>query len=1022
MSLSSICIQRPVLTIVMSILIVLFGAIGYTFLGVREYPSVDPPIITVTTNYTGANPDVIESQITEPLEQNINGVAGIRSITSTSSLGISNIIVEFNLNEDLEAAANDVRDRVSRAARMLPTDLTNPPVVTKSDANSDAIITMTVSSDTKNNLEVCDYAERFIQERLETIPGVSQIQVWGEKKYAIRLWMDPQKMAAYQLAPLDVDNALTAENVELPSGKIRGNTTELMIKAESKLKTPEEFNNMVIKQVGDQSVRMKDIGYAELGPENYETILKQGGVPMIGLSVVPLPGANYIDISDEFYRRFEIIKKDIPKDYNINVALDTTKFIRRSISEVQETLLLAFCLVILVIFLFLRDWRSTIIPVIAIPISLISAFFIMYIAGFSINVLTLLAIVLATGLVVDDAIVVLENIYSKVEKGADPIEASHRGSKEIFFAIISTTLTLAAVFLPIIFLQGFTGRLFREFGITLAGSIIVSAFVSLTLTPMMSSRMLRHREHQSWFYEKTEPFFNSLINSYRTALGRFMGHRQWSFIIIFISIGIIFLIGATLKSELSPLEDRNLVRMTATSPEGSSFDYMSNYMDRIVKFIYDSVPDTKLCYTVTAPGFSGAGSVNRGVGRLVLIDANQREPTQQQITDYLSGKAKNFTGAQIYFTQEQSIGTSGAARTSLPVQFVVQNADFDKLQKIVPKFYEEVSKDLTFQVVDVNLKFNKPELNVSIDRDRARDLGVSAMNISQTLQYAYSEPRLGYYTMNGEQYQIIGQVTRENRDKPLDLRSLYVKNDKGELIQMDNLVKINEQSSPPQLYHYNRYKSATFSAGLAKGKALGDGIEEMRKIAKKLLDPSFSTSLTGISRDFAESSSNIIFAFLLALVLIYLVLSAQFESFSDPFTIMLTVPLAIAGAVLSLWYFSKTLNIFSEIGIIMLIGLVTKNGILIVEFANQRKAKGLTVMEAVQEAAVSRFRPILMTSLATVLGALPIALALGAGAKSRVSMGIVVIGGLLFSLILTLFVIPAMYSYLTKSQKSKVKS
>ncbi len=1008
MSLSSICIQRPVLTIVMSILIVLFGIIGYTYLGVREYPSVDPPIITVSTNYTGANPDVIESQITEPLEQNINGVSGIRSITSTSSLGRSNIIVEFNLSEDLEAAANDVRDRVSRATRLLPTDLDNPPVVTKSDANSDAIITMTVSSDIKNELEVCDFAERFIQERLETIPGVSQIQVWGEKKYAIRIWMDPQKLAAYKLAPLDVSKALNENNIELPSGKIRGLATELMIKAESKLKTPEEFNNMIIKQIGDQTVRLKDIGKAQLGPENYETILKQAGIPMIGLAIVPLPGANYIDIADEFYKRLEQIKKDIPKDFKLNIVLDNTKFIKRSIDEVQETLLIAFGLVVLIIFLFLRDWRSTLIPVLAIPISLISAFFIMYIAGYSINVLTLLAIVLATGLVVDDAIVVLENIYSKVELGEDPIEASHRGSKEIFFAIISTTITLAAVFLPIIFLQGFTGRLFREFGITLAGSIIVSAFVSLTLTPMMSSRMLKHRDHRSWFYDKTEPFFAALINSYRNSLEKFM-HKRWlAFLIIGISIAIMFVLGSTLQSELSPVEDRNLVRLTATSPEGSSFDYMSEYMDRMIKFVYDSVPEVKMAFSVTAPSFAGAGAVNMGSSRISLVDPNLRQRSQQDVTDYLSAKVKTFTGARAFITQEQSIGTSGQSRTALPVQFVVQSSDFDKLKKIVPKFFDEASKN------------NKPELNISIDRERANALGVSAQDISQTLQYAYSEPRLGYYTMNGEQYLIIGQVARENRSKPLDLNSLYVKNKNGELIQMDNLVKINEQSSPPQLYHFNRYKSATFSAQLSKGKALGDGIEEMKMISEKLLDQSFTTSLSGISRDFAESSSNIIFAFLLALVLIYLVLSAQFESFSDPLTIMLTVPLAMAGAVLSLWYFNKTLNIFSEIGIIMLIGLVTKNGILIVEFANQRKEQGLDVMQAVKEAAISRFRPILMTSLATMLGALPIALALGAGAKSRVSMGIVVIGGLMFSLILTLFVIPAMYSYLSK--KLKVKS
>lgn len=1014
MSLPSLSLKRPVLAIVMSIVIVLFGAIGFKFLGVREFPSIDPPIITVRTNYTGANADIIESQITEPLEKAINGIAGVRTISSSSNQGSSIITVEFNLDADLEGAANDVRDKVSQAQRQLPQNIDAPPVVSKADANSDAIISMTVQSNTKNQLEVNDYATNVLLERLQTIPGVSTVQIWGEKKYAMRLWIDPAKLAAYSLTFTDVQNALDRENIELPSGKIAGNATELSVKTYGRLVTEKDFNNMVIKTSGSDIVRFNDIGEAILGPENEETMLKESGVPMVALAIVPQPGSNYVEIADEFYKRYESIKKDIPEDIKVDIALDNTKFVKKSIAEVGETLLIAFGLVVLIIYLFFRDWLIAVRPLIDIPVSLIGAFFIMYVSGFTINVLTLLGIVLATGLVVDDGIVVTENIFKKLEEGKDKHTAAREGSEEIFFAVIATSITLAIVFLPIIFLQGFVGSLFREFGIVVAGAVLISAFVSLTLTPVLNVLLTRKdATKRTWLYEKTEPFYRSLDEGYRRALQGFMKFRWVAIILTFVCFGLIFLVGSNLKSELAPLEDRNALRMSITTPEGTSYDYMDKYINKISDFIIDSIPDKRIVLSVTAPGFAGSGAVNTGFVRVMLGDPEDRERSQQQIADMINAKVGRFNEGKAFVIQEQTISTGGAASRGLPVQYVIKNLDFNKIKEKLPLFLEEANKSDVFQGVDVNLKFNRPELQIEIDRLKAAEMGVSVLDISRTLQLALSGNRLGYFIMNGKQHQVIGQVSRADRDDPIDLKGFYVRNNEGRLIQLDNLLKVIEQSNPPQLYHYDRYKSATVSAGIANGKTMSDAIAEMDRIKAKVLDESFSTDLSGSARDFAESSSNIWFALGLALILIYLVLAAQFESFIDPFIIMTTVPLAIAGALVSLWLFGQTLNIFSQIGIIMLIGLVTKNGILIVEFANHKRREGEEKMEAVVDAAALRLRPILMTTMATALGALPIALALGAGAQSRVGLGVVIIGGLMFSLILTLFVIPGMYSYMS---------
>lgn len=1009
MSLSSVSIKRPVLATVMSVVIVVFGIIGYNFLGIRDFPSVDPPIINVRTTYTGANSDVIESQITEPLEKAINGVPGIRNITSTSSVGSSNITVEFDLDADLETAANDVRDKVSQAQRQLPQDITAPPVVSKADANADNIITVSVKSNKRNITQVNDYAENVLMEGLQTIPGVSAINLQGTRQYAMRLWIDPAKLTALGLAANDISTALNRENVELPAGKIEGNKTELSIRAVGKMTTEKEFNDLIIRADSNRVIRLSDVGYAVLGSANEQTAFKESGSLQVSLAIVPQPGANYVEIAKEFYVRFEQLKKDLPDDIEVKVLVDKTKFIKQSIEEVEETLAISFVLVVIIIYLFFRDWLIAFRPLIDIPVSLVGTFFIMYACGFSINILTLLGIVLATGLVVDDGIVVTENIYKKIEEGMEVRRAAFEGSREIFFAVISTSITLAAVFLPVMFLQGFTGRLFREFAVVVAGSVLISAFVSLSLTPMLSVKFVRKNHKKSKFYERTEPFFNRMTNAYTETLVGFMKRRWIAVVVLVASIGIIWALNDQIPSELAPLDDRSFLRYSVTGPEGSSYEFMADYMDKVSNMVADSVPEATMNVEIVAFG-GGSGGVNSGLGLIGLVDPDQRKRSQQDIADMLTKALQKYPDARTIVTQEQTISAGGGgARNAQPIQYVLQNQNFDKIRDVLPKFMAEVQQSPVFVTPDVNLKFTKPELKITTDRERARDLGVSVADIAQALQLYYSNSRLSYFLMNGKQYQVIAQADRANRDEPLDLKTLYVRNSRGELIQLDNLVKVEENATPPSILHFNRFKAATIQAGLAPGYTISDGIKEMDRISKSTLDETFSTALSGASRDFAESGSNILFAFIFALLLIYLVLAAQFESFKDPIIVMFTVPLAVAGAYLSLWLFDQTLNIFGQIGIITLVGLVTKNGILIVEFANQRMEHGVQKYEAVVEAATARLRPILMTSLAVVLGSVPIALALGAGAKSRVSLGIVIIGGMLFSLVLTLYVIPTMY-------------
>ena len=1009
MNISELSIRRPVWSTVLTIIILLFGFIGYSYLGVREFPSVDNPIISVTCSYPGANADVIENQITEPLEQNINGIPGIRSMSSVSSQGQSRITVEFELSVDLETAANDVRDKVSRAQRYLPRDC-DPPTVTKADADATPILMVTIQSDKRSLLELSEIADLTVKEQLQTISDVSGVQIWGEKRYSMRLWLDPAKMAGYGITPADVKSALDRENVELPSGSIEGNTTELTIRTLGLMHTSQEFNDLVVREDADRIIRLSDVGRAELGPQDTRSYMKMNGIPMVGIVVIPQPGANHIEIADEVYRRMESMKKDLPEDVVTDYGFDNTRFIRASIDEVKQTVYEAFLLVIIIIFLFLRNWRVTLIPCIVIPVSLIGTFFLMYVAGFSINVLSMLAVVFSVGLVVDDAIVMTENIYIRIERGMSPKEAGIEGAKEIFFAVISTSITLIAVFFPIVFMEGMTGRLFREFSLVISGAVVISTFAALTITPMLATKLLVRQEKQSWFYNKTEPFFVWLNNFYSRTLAGFLRRRWIALPLVALMIGLIGWLWGSIPAEMAPLEDRSQITINTRGSEGATYEYLRDYTEGINRLVDSLVPEAR---AVTARVSSGRGNV-----QIALKDIATRERTQMEIAEEVSAAVRTRTKARA-FVQQQS--TFGGRRGSMPVQYVLQATNIERLQEVLPEFMRKVYESPVFQMADVDLKFSKPEARIAINRDKANLLGVSTRNIAQTLQYGLSGQRLGYFYMNGKQYEILAEINRQQRNKPADLKSIYVRSDKGEMIQLDNLITLEENVAPPQLYHYNRFLSATVSAGLAKGKTIGQGLDEMDRIAEQTLGDDFRTALAGDSKEFRESSSSLIFAFLLAIVLIYLILAAQFESFKDPLVIMLTVPLAIAGALVFMAANGQTMNIFSQIGIIMLIGLVAKNGILIVEFANQKQDAGLNKREAIEQASLQRLRPILMTSASTILGLLPLTMASGEGAQGRIAMGVAVVGGMVVSTLLTLYIVPAIYSYVSTDRIRKTK-
>lgn len=859
MNISELSIRRPVLATVMTVIILLFGMIGYFYIGVREYPSVDNPIISVSCSYAGANADVIENQITEPLEQNINGIPGIRSLTSVSQQGQSRITVEFELSVDLETAANDVRDKVSRAQRYLPRDC-DPPTVSKADADASPILMVALQSEKRSLLELSEIADLTVKEQLQTISDVSSVSIWGEKKYSMRLWLDPIKMAGYGITPMDVKNAVDNENVELPSGSIEGNTIELNIRTMGLMNTAKMFDDLIVKHEGNQIIRFSDIGRAELGAADIKSYMKMNGVPMVGVVVVPQPGANHINIADAVYERMEQMKKDLPDDVHYSYGFDNTKFIRASINEVKQTVYEAFVLVIIIIFLFLRDWRVTLVPCIVIPVSLVGSFFIMYLFGFSINVLTMLAVVLAVGLVVDDAIVMTENIYIRIEQGMNPKKAGIEGAKEIFFAVISTTVTLVAVFFPIVFMEGTTGRLFREFSMVISGAVVISSFAALTFTPMLATKLLKQQKKKNAFYRITEPFFIGMNNMYSRSLQVVLRHRIWTLPVIVLMLGAIVYLWGAIPSEMAPLEDRSMITINTRGAEGVTYEYIRDYTEDINSIVDSVIPDAD---AVTARVSSGSGNI-----QIRLKDMGDRDYTQMEAAEKLSQAVKKKTKARAFVQQQSSFG---GRRSSMPIQYVLQATNIEKLEKVLPVFMEKVYENPVFQMADVDLKFSKPEIRIHINRDKANIMGVNTRDLSETLQYGLSGQRMGYFYMNGKQYEILGEINRQQRNKPADLRAIYLRSSDGKMIQMDNLIELESSIAPPKLYRYNRFVSATISAGLAEGKTIGQGLDEMDKIAKEVLDDTFRTSLSGDSKEFRESSSSLMFAFILALVLIYLI-------------------------------------------------------------------------------------------------------------------------------------------------------
>lgn len=1018
MSISSLSIKKPVLAGVFSVLIVILGIIGWKELGIREFPLTEPPVISVVTFYPGASPDVIASKLTKPMEESIAEANGIRTISSESREQVSVISIEFNRDIDIEDALNDVRDKVAKSRNQLPSDV-DPPIVEKSSSPDNLVAFLEVESDTKDIKEVSHLASTIIKDRMQSIPGISQVAVVGEHKYAMRLRFEPVKLAAYQLTAEDIRKALLRENIDLPSGRIEGNNSELSIRTLGRLTTIKDFEEMPIKQVGNTLIRLKDIGSAELGEVNERTAIinETGNLNRIGVGVAIQiqRGANAIAVVDEFYKRLEILRKEVPTDYRLIVGFDYTRPVRESIKEVEETLFIAFGLVVLIIFLFLRDWRSTIIPVLAIPVSILSAFFIMYIAGFSINVLTLLGLVLAIGLVVDDAIVVLENIYKKIEEGMTPIQAAFKGSKEIYFAVISTTITLAAVFLPIVFMGGISGQLFKEFAVVVSGSVLVSAFVALTLTPMLGAYFLKKKEKPGWFYEVTEPFFVRMNNGYARLLITFMKFRWLAWVFLAGTASLIYFVGKEIPSELAPVEDRSNMNLIAVAPEGVSFDYMKKHMTEVGKYVNDSTEGLYQTYSMVAISFIPApAAVNIAVQSIYLKDPKERKTTIQDLYNQYGAASGKFRGFLLFPYLPPTIGTRYGG--GMPVQYVLQAQSLDSLTAVLPKFLAAARQSKKLMFVDTDLKINKPEVKINIDRQKAALMGVSIQEVARTLQLSFSGQRYGYFLRNDRQYEVIGQLNKTNRNDMSDLNAIHVRSSTGQMIPLSNLVTTEEAVSPAAIYRYDQYISATVSAATAPGVSLAEGIEEIKKIKNEVLNESFKTSLAGQSRDYQESQGNIGFTLILALVLIYMILAAQFGSLRDPLTIMLTVPMAITGALLSLYWFGQSLNVFSQIGIITLVGLITKNGILIVEFANHLKESGLSKYDAAIQAAEQRFRPILMTSLAMIFGALPIALTV----NSRQSLGIVIAGGLVFSGILTLFIIPAVYSYLSSTKPEKI--
>ena len=1008
MTLPEICIRRPVFATVLSIAVLVIGLISFSRLSVREYPRIDEPVVTVETRYLGASAEVVESQITKVLEDSLAGIEGVDVMVSFSRSETSQITVRFKLSRNPDSAAADVRDKVSRVRARLP-DAIDEPVIAKVEADSFPIMWLAVSTTSKSPIEVSDYVTRYIKPRLSTLPGAADVRVFGERRISMRIWLDPAKLAAYRVTPADVEDSLRRQNVEIPAGRIESNQREFSVLSQTDLQTPEEFDAIVIRDVAGYPVRIRDVGRAQVAPVDERVIGRFMGNPAVSMGVIKQAVANPLELSQAVRKEVAEINKSL-QEMKIEVVYDSSRFIEESIKAVFRTIVEAIVLVALVIFLFLRNVRATLIPLVTIPVSLVGAFTFMYLFGFSVNTLTLLAMVLAIGLVVDDSIVVLENIHRHIEQGTPRLEAAMIGAREIAFAVIAMTVTLAAVYAPLSFQTGRTGRLFIEFALALAGAVLVSGFVALTLSPMMCSKLLRHEEKHGKFYTVTERWFEKMIAGYRRALDAALHHRVYV-MVGYVAMGALaVLLAFVLRSELTPLEDRGVIFGFVSAPEGATVKYTSDNVKKL-EAIYRELPET-----ARYNAFAGFPTVADGISIAQLKPWSERTRKQQEIVSALMPEFGKIPGVRAFPTNTPSLGQSPRSR---PVEFVIMSqAPFDVLQRYVDAMIAEASKTPGLQNLDSDLRLDKPELKVQVNREKISDVGASVEGVGRTLETMLGGRQVTRFKKDGEQYDVIVQIADADRRSPTDISEIYVRGKNNEMVKLSNLLVVRESVAPKNLNHFNRIRAATITATLAPGYPLGDALAAMSDAAKKVLPPTVQTDLNGVSREFRDSSNEFAIAFALAVIFIFLVLAAQFESFVDPFIIMLTVPLAVTGALIALWLAGGTLNIYSKIGLVTLVGLITKHGILIVEFANQIQAKGKSVIEAVEEAAVLRLRPILMTTGAMVLGALPLAWAHGAGAESRQQIGWVIVGGMLLGTLLTLFVVPTAYTLLARKHKT----
>jgi len=1016
MKLSEISIQRPVLATVMSLVIIIFGLVSYLRLPVREYPDIDPPVVSITTFYRGASPNVIETEITDLLEEQLSTIEGVKTITSSSQEQGSVITIQFELARNVDEAANDVRDRVSSVRGLLPREA-DDPIIQKIDINAQPILWLALISDKHNNLELTDAAERILKERILRLPGVGSIFFGGERRYAMRVWLDAQQMAAYGLTTPDIENAIRSENAEIPGGRVEGESREFSVRTRGDLATPEEFGAIIVKQDGDKLVRLSDVAKVEVGAADERTAVRWSGKPTVGLGIVKQSRASTLDVAETVVNAIPDLEKTLPAGMQIDVAYNSATFIENSISEVRDTLLIAFGLVVLVIIAFLKSFRATLIPTFAIPISIIGTFAVTYALGYTINILTLLALVLAIGLVVDDAIVVLENIYRHMEMGKSRWQAAIDGSKEIGFAVLATTIALVAVFVPLAFLSGNIGRLFNEFGVAVAVSVLISGFVALTLTPMLCSRMLRplHGTSQSWISRSFDKFFDWLERTYGKIVRGALNHRGWVMAIAVLMIALSAIIFKFLPSELVPTEDRGTGFGIVIAPEGATLEYTDRYM-RQVEEIMLSRPETDGVFTATGVGFGGPGRVTNGFVFMGLKPEDQREKSQQEIVQELFPQLFSIPGVLAFVMNPPSLGSDF---NFTPVSYVLQGDSYEELQSAVGTMMAQASQLGYLINLDSDLRLNKPQLEITIDRERAAGLGVSVTDIGGTLETFLGGRVVTDFKRGAKQYDVIVQLKPSERATPSAIESIYLRGANG-LVQLANVVNVKETVAPKELNHFNRIRSATITASMVPGVSLGQALNDLDRIADASLPATIKRDLTGQSREFRESSGALYFLFAFAVVFIYLVLAAQFESFIHPLTILLSVPLAVAGALIALFAFGQTMNIYSQIGLIMLVGLVTKNAILIVEFANQLRERGQRLFDAVADAATIRLRPILMTSFSTVFGILPIAIGLGAGAEARRPLGIAVVGGVLLSTFLTLVLVPVVYTLLARFTKVEV--